>query len=331
MPAAAIQPVALLERFGPGSSATLPPAEARAMCRRLTLGRYENFSVLTRLVPADRRDDFAAIYAFCRWADDLADEAGSRERALELLGWWRGELDACWSGAPRHPVFVALAGSIEARNLPRAAFEHLIDAFEADQRTTRYETWEQLIGYCRGSADPVGRLVLAALGEPDDAATLAASDATCTALQLTNHWQDVARDALERDRIYLPRETMRACGEEDVEAFEARLVASARAGHGVDREFLEASRRMIRSLVERTWPLFEAGDALLPRIAPRSRPIVWLFAAGGRRVLRAIETWNYETALHRPRLSAPARARLLLEAAIRARIGGFGAGKAGAS
>lgn len=292
-----VKPVEQLKQYGPDRCDTLTVDQARAWCRRLATGRYENFSVLSALVPEHLRDDFAAVYAFCRWADDLGDEIGDTQRSLELLAWWRRELQQCFDGSPRHPVFIALHPTITRHDLPMQPFDDLIAAFEQDQTVTRYDTWEQVIDYCRRSADPVGRLVLMVCGEPRTEERFALSDAICTALQLTNHWQDVRRDILERDRIYIPREFIR------IDRFEARLVGSARQGYAVDHLFLEESRQLIRTCVERTWPLFQRGQHLPPMLSSQTRPIVQLLAAGGHHVLRMIELWDYETVLHRPKLS----------------------------
>ncbi|MFM7051897.1 MAG: squalene synthase HpnC [Planctomycetota bacterium] len=304
-----------LARYGPEQAAAVGLDEARAYCRRLALGHYENFSVLSPLVPADRRDDFAAIYAFARWADDLGDEAGSPERSLELLAWWRGALEAMAAGEARHPVFVALSETVARRGLDLGHFRDLVSAFEMDQVKTRYATFAELVGYCRLSANPVGRLVLAALGEKCDAAQLAASDAVCTALQLTNHWQDIRRDWTERRRIYVPAD-MHA-----VEGFEERLARTIELGCSCDAAFFGESRKVVRRLVARTWELFEEGRPLVASVSPASRPLVWLFAAGGRSVLRNIERWNCETVLARPRLSAPRRLALVARALVAARAG----------
>lgn len=297
-----------LERNGPERVETFSERDARAWAVRQATSHYENFSVLSALVPPDRREDFAAVYAFCRWADDLADEVHSPQRSLELLDWWRRELAQCFAGDPRHPVFIALAPTIRRHDLPIEPFEALIGAFEQDQRVTRYDTWEQLLGYCRGSADPVGRLVLMMLGEARDAARFERSDAICTALQLTNHWQDVRRDILDRNRVYIPRELIRG------ERFDERLRQSAAQGWAVDGSFLDQSRRAIRACVRRTWPLFEKGEGLLDLVSDRARPIIWLFIAGGEHVLHRIETWDYETALHRPTLGPVTKARLVFRA-----------------
>jgi squalene synthase HpnC len=211
----------LLDRFGPEPQVAAPAVsldEALAYVRGLASTHYENFSVLSSLVPRELRDDFAAVYAYCRWSDDLADETGAddaaRARSEALLAWWRGELERCFADPAgygeqpgAHPVFTALAQTVRRHGLPAAPFHHLLDAFVQDQRVTRYQTWDELLGYCRGSANPVGRIVLHLGGYPDtpeNAERYAMSDAICTALQLTNFWQDVRRDLLERDRVYMP-------------------------------------------------------------------------------------------------------------------------------
>src|SRR5262249_38301170 len=150
------------------------------------------------------RPDFEAVYAFCRWADDLGDEVGNRDRARRLLAWWCDELKGLYDGRPHQPVMVALAGAVAEDGIPPAPLEALISAFEQDQEVLEYETFDQLLDYCTRSANPVGHLVLY-LGRSFDAANARLADRTCTALQLANFWQDVARD-LAIGRIYLPRE-----------------------------------------------------------------------------------------------------------------------------
>lgn len=282
--------------------------EARGRAVSLANSHRENFSVLTRLVPPDVREDFAAVYAFCRTADDLGDEIGDRTRSLELLAWWRSEIDRAWNGDPGHWVFVALGPTIDRFGLGPGPFLDLVSAFEQDQRLTRYETWDQLIDYCGRSADPVGRLVLALLEQPVDDEIARRSDAICTALQLTNHWQDVSRDLLERDRIYLPEEFNR------IADFEARFRSSAEQGWSVDSTFLDESRSLVRTCVERTWPLYETGSKLPDLLDARAAPVIDTLASGGMGVLRLVEDWDYETVLHRPSLSLPAKAGILLRA-----------------
>jgi len=292
-------------------------ATARAWCEGLARGHGENFVVLSRFLPAGLRGDFAAVYAFCRWADDLGDELGDRDASLAALRWWREELVACAAGEPRHPVFVALAPTLRRHDLPIAPFGHLIDAFELDQVRDRYATWDELLGYCRLSADPVGRIVLMLLGEGRDAETFAASDAICTGLQLANHWQDLRRDLLERNRIYVPREL------NAIPEFEERFLRTARQGFACDRTFLAESRGLVRGLVERTWPFLERGESLLGRIRPEHRPVVWLFLHGGAAILREIGHWNFETVLHRPRVPTWTRLGLLARAWWGSRFGGL--------
>ena len=304
----------LLERMGPERCERMQEAEARAWCSALARGRYENFPVLTALLPQGVRDDFGAIYAFCRWADDLGDEAGHPARALELLAWWRGELQACFAGEPRHPVFTALRPTILRHDLPVEPFDRLIQAFEWDNRRTRWATMAELLQSCALSADPVGRLVLMTLDERRDDAALGQSDAICTALQLVNHWQDVRRDLLERDRIYIPAEA--SAGVDD---FEARLRLTATQGWAPDRAFLGAYRGVLRGLCDHAEALFDRGAPLVPSLRPSSRPVVGLFEAGGRAVLAKIRAWDFETCIRRPRLGAAHKLALVARAWWQAR------------
>ncbi|MDA0295900.1 MAG: squalene synthase HpnC [Planctomycetota bacterium] len=292
----------------PSSWSATTVSAARDRCRRLASSRRENFSVLTRLVPADVRDDFAAVYAFCRTADDLGDEIGDPHRSLELLDWWRSEVDAAWEGNPRHWVFRALQPTIERFDLEQGPFLGLISAFEQDQTVTRYETWEQLIDYCRRSADPVGRLVLKLLDEPGSPEQLERSDAICTALQLTNHWQDLRRDLLDRDRIYIPTEMI------EIEDFERRFRVTAKQGWASDDRFLEESRRLVRACVDRTWPLYTFGSELSGLLGPRAAPVIEVLGGGGASVLRRIEDWDYETTLNRPTLGLTGKLKILARA-----------------
>jgi squalene synthase HpnC len=297
-----------LGRYGPGLNCACSLSQAQAWCMRLARGHGENFSVLSGFVPQALHNDFAAVYAFCRCADDLGDESGSREQASALLAWWREGTEAMGRGQSLHPVFTALAPVLARHAIPLQPFLDLILAFEQDQSVCRYGTWDELIGYCRLSADPVGRIVLMLLDESRDDAALAASDAICTGLQLVNHWQDVRRDMLERGRIYLPAESWQG------ELFAERLLLTCERGYAPDRVFLGEYRATIRSLVERTWPLFESGGELLARLQPKHRPLIWLFRDGGIQTLKLVESWNFETCLARPKLTAFTKMRLLLQA-----------------
>ena len=179
---------------------------AYAECRNLATRHYENFPVASWLVPSDKRDALAVIYAFARCADDFADEPGIEGR-LAALAEWRSNLERCFAGKADHPVFVALGDVIERFSLRYEHFENLLCAFESDVQANRHPDFASLLAYCRHSANPVGRLVLELFGHRDPD-LFALSDSICTALQLTNFWQDVAVD-LKMDRVYLPAEDMK--------------------------------------------------------------------------------------------------------------------------
>ena len=296
--------------------------EAAQLVGSLTRNHYENFPVLTRLVPTDLRADFAAVYAYCRTTDDLGDETGigeaARARSLELLGMWRAMLRQCFDFAqgrdaspPSHPVFVALASTIRRHQLPDEPFHHLIDAFEQDQRVLRYESWAQLLDYCTRSADPVGRIILRLAGrrpsDPDWADLLAMSDATCTALQLTNFWQDVRRDLIDRDRVYLPSADTGISGDE----LRSWLDPRGAGGEPANRlRFIHA----LRPLITRTRELFDRGRPLPAGLGGKIGRVVWLFGAGGERVLNAVERSGCTTLWHRPTLGPIAKAALVARA-----------------
>jgi len=294
-----------LDRFGPDRCEALTLGRARDYTDRFTRAHGENFTVVSWFLPAELRGDFRNVYAFCRWADDLGDETGSRERSLELLQWWRDELDRCYQDRPRHPVFVALRDTVERHHLPRKPFDDLIDAFVQDQRVDRYQTMEQLLDYCDRSANPVGRLVLFLHGYRDGERQRL-SDATCTALQLINFWQDVRRDLLERDRIYIPRGVAERHGL-DLE----RMATRVRDGADT-RELAPAYRAVIRELVEDARRRFEIGRGLWPLLRARERRQIRLFTLGGEAILRRVERLDGNTLDRRPRLGRAAKAAIML-------------------
>lgn len=314
-----------LELYGPQHCRQLSYEEADRYTRDLTRRHYENFTVVSRLLPAELVPHFQHVYAFCRWADDLGDETGDPQRSRELLEWWRSELEACYAGRPRHPVFVALAPTIQQFDIPRQPFDDLIDAFIQDQTVRRYQSWEQVLDYCRRSANPVGRLVLYICGYRDETRQRLA-DATCTALQLTNFWQDVRRDILERDRVYIPQEIARRHGldldfmvqivrldEESRRESCGQVACSCHDRHSPGMEaILPAYRATIRELVERTWPFFREGRNLWPMVSPQVRTDIQLFTLGGERILHLIRRQNYDTLTRRPRLSKAAKWVLFL-------------------
>jgi squalene synthase HpnC len=276
--------------------ATYAAVEARAYTRWLARHHYENFHVASFLLPRRLRQDFFNVYAYCRWADDLGDEMGDRARSLKLLEWWRQELDAMYAGRATHPVFVALMETVRKHAIPRQPFADLIQAFVQDQTVARYRDWEELFGYCRYSANPVGRLVLHLCGY-SDARRQRLSDATCTALQLANFWQDVTVDLL-KDRVYIPLELMERHG---------YTVEELRA-----RRFTPAFREVMREAVEKARELFLEGLPLSTMVDRRLALDLDLFSRGGLRVLDRIARLNYDVLAARPVISKAERVRLLL-------------------
>jgi squalene synthase HpnC len=258
--------------------------ESRDYCARLAKSHYENFLVASMFVPRELKQHFYHVYAYCRISDDLGDESGGPEYAIPLLDWWKEELDACYAGAPRHPVFVALAETNARFDIPKQPYADLLAAFVQDQTTPRYETYEDLLGYCRYSADPVGRLVLYLCGY-SDAERQALSDKTCTALQLANFWQDVGRD-YDIGRIYLPLEDMRRFGvtEEEITA----------------RRFTPGFGSLLKLECERAKGLFAEGMKLCGMVDRRVRLDIEMFGRGGQEIIRRIEAQGYDVLTTRP-------------------------------
>ncbi len=308
VPAALTPRAEWLDRLDPAVAAVLDePAgtDPERLTRRLALGHYENFSVISLALPRRLRQDFCNVYAFCRAADDLGDELSDPLLSLRMLARLRRQTEACFDGETGVPLFAALRRSIDRHDLPMEPFLDLIDAFEQDQRVARYETVADLLDYCRRSANPVGRLVLAMSGH-HDTERRRLSDLICTGLQLANFWQDVRRDWLERGRLYLPAESMARVGlsESDV----IRMAAEGRADG--------AFREVIRAEVDRAAAMFDEGAALLPLLDRSVRRQVGLFAAGGRATLAAIRAADYDTLARRPALSRWAKARLVIGALL---------------
>ncbi len=294
MPATFLQD---LKRLGPsGTYAPFAPAAARSYCSQLARSHYENFTVASVLLPRRLLRHFHVIYSYCRWADDLADEAGGGPQALELLRWWREELLRCYEGKARHPVMVALHETSERFHIPPEPFLDLLRAFEQDQTVKRYQTYEQLLGYCRNSANPVGHLVLY-LCESYTAENAGLADRICTGLQLANFWQDVARD-LDIGRVYLPEEDRRRCGYPEADL----------TGRRYTPEFVE----LMRFEVERARDLFYRGMPLLERLPREVQPDIELFIRGGLAILRKIERCRYNVWAARPALARWEKAGLLL-------------------
>jgi len=286
--------VALQDRCPLSCSVT----EAEAYTRWLARRHYENFHIVSLLLPKHLHQDFYNVYAFCRWADDLGDEIGDRAESLHLLDWWRRELDEMYKGRAGHPVYVALRITVERHELPAQPFHDLIRAFVQDQTVTRYESYTQLFDYCRYSANPVGRLVLHLCGYSDEERQ-ALSDATCTALQLANHWQDISVD-LDKDRIYLPREALERHGS----SFDDVL----------NRKATPRFRGALKEAVGVARGLFAQGFPLAATLDRRLALDIDLFSRGGMRILEKIEEQDYDVFARRPAISKSERVRLFLGA-----------------
>lgn len=288
----------------PATAPTL--AEARAWCQRLTETHYENFHVASWFLPKRLRPHFHAIYAYCRVSDDLGDETGDCEQSLALLNLWGQELDACYRGQTRHPVFVALAETIRACEIPKEPFADLLVAFRRDQRAVRMETMRDVLDYCHYSANPVGRLVLYVCGYRDDE-RFRLSDFTCTALQLANFWQDVASD-YARNRIYFPLEDMRRFGADEA------MIA--------ERRFTPQFRDLMRHEVEYARDMMRRGLPLIGMVDRELAVDLDLFSRGGLEILDAIEARGYDVLRSRPAISKSRKAALLVRALTSRFLGG---------
>jgi squalene synthase HpnC len=282
----------------PAQAPSLP--EAYAYCQRLARTHYENFSVATWFLPKRLRQHFFNVYAYCRIADDLGDETGDTAASLELLDEWETELDACYAGSPRHPVFVALVGTVREFDIPKHEFSDLLRAFRQDQTVTRYESFEDLLGYCRYSANPVGHLVLY-LGGYRDPERHQLSDHTCTALQLANFWQDVSAD-FQKGRVYLPLEDLRQYG-----VTEATIASTQNTS-----QFIE----LMRFEVQRTRQWFDRGLPLVGKVRRELAIDVQLFSRGGQEILNAIERQGCAVLGNRPAISKSRKLALVARAAL---------------
>ena len=299
-----LQPADFVDALG----TEFPPwslADSLSYTRRLARSHYENFQLVSRLLPRRLHQDFFNVYAFCRWADDLGDEIGDTERSLVLLEWWREELADLYAGRVRHPVYVALRETVEKHDVPEEPFTDLIRAFVQDQTVTRYADDDELAAYCRYSANPVGRLVLHLCGYTDEGRR-GLSDLTCTALQLTNFWQDVARDRAI-DRVYIPIDRMES-HHYSVEMLDEDL----RRGRA-----RPAFQALMRSLVGDAERLFQKGLPLADQVDRRLAVDLELFSRGGLAILELIRRQDYDTIRQRPKLGKLGRLSLLLRVATR--------------
>lgn len=292
----------------PSSSAPAEPTTAGAepvplhmayrVCEDIARAHYENFPVASRFIPAERRIALAAIYAFARQADDIADASAPSEDRLRALDTIEAALLRALDGDPQGPIFTALADAVDRHRLPAEPFLDLLGAFRMDARDATFATWDDLLGYCRGSANPVGRLVLA-LYQIEDPEALRASDSVCTALQLTNFWQDLGQD-LERGRLFFPLEDLR------------------RFGLDPERLTRESSRSALSNLLTHechaTRYLFAQGMPVV-----RMTPVLLSLhlratIAGGRAILRAVERLGWRVLEQRPTITGAARIGIAIRA-----------------
>jgi len=281
----------------PDSAPSLP--DAQGYCERLARTHYENFSVATWFLPKKLRQHFFNVYAYCRISDDLGDEVGNPQQSLQMLDQWENELNACYDGAPKHPVFVALAETVQRFGIPKHEFSDLLIAFRQDQTVTRFETFDDVLGYCRYSANPVGHLVLYLCGY-SDAERQQLSDYTCTALQLANFWQDVTVD-YAKGRIYIPLEDFRRCGvtEDDISCRRATP------------QFIG----LMKFEVQRAREWFERGLPLVSKVNKELAIDIGLFSRGGQEILKAIERQGFDVLSSRPAISKSRKLWLVVRAA----------------
>lgn len=282
-----------------GSGYTL--RRAREFTKKLATSHYENFLVASVLLPKKLRQPFYDVYAFCRIADDLADESPSSEEALRAINHFQHQLDATFAGLPEEPLFIALEATIKQFRIPKQPFDDLLKAFRQDQHQNRYESLEDLLHYCERSANPVGHIVLH-LGDSYSPENCELSDQICTGLQLANFWQDVARD-FAMDRIYVPQATMRR--------------------FGVDKDMFRQSttaaplRRLLAHECDRAEKMFHDGLPLAKSVKPWLANDVKLFAHGGLQTLRAIRKIDFDVLNSRPKVGKLKQFGLVLRALTR--------------
>jgi squalene synthase HpnC len=279
---------------------------AESLTRALAGVNYENFLVASFLLPRRLRQPFFNIYAYCRIADDLADESPSPEVAITRLQEFRQHFDAAIAGSPTSNLFLALTKTMGEFGLPNAPFYHLLDAFEQDQTKTRYQSFDELLGYCRRSANPVGQIVLK-LADCYNEETESLSDDICTGLQLANHWQDVGRD-FAIGRIYLPMDCWDQFGvDESMFGKPGEAVSSTP----------EPLRQMIKSQCELAQQYLDRGLSLGDRVPRWMAADIKLFAHGGLQTLAAIKEIRYDVLAVRPTVSKLVQLKLMAKATLR--------------
>ena len=275
-------------------------SEAEAYCRSWARNQYENFTVVSWLLPRRVRQDFYNVYAYCRWADNLADEIEDHAESLQLLDEWEAELIKCWGGEPRHPILIALKSTVIKYDFEPKLFLDLLSAFRQDREVFRYENAVELVDYCRRSANPVGRILLhlAKCHEPE---ALARSDDVCTGLQLANFCQDMSRDAVI-GRIYAPSELW---GQHEVTE---QMI--------LQRQPTSQLQSMLSDWVAETREYFVRGRALIDMTPSWLSTDVKLFIGGGESILSAIEKQGFDVWTRRPTVSKAQKVWLLMRALL---------------
>lgn len=271
--------------------------EAEKYCRQIARTHYENFTVGSLFLPRHLKQHIYNVYAFSRIADDFADEGSSTDQNLHNLDDWERMLIACYKGDLLHPVFIALNKTIQNYGIPIELFQNLINAFRQDQTITRYETYKDLLGYCQNSANPVGRIYLY-LFELAGEESFVYSDAVCSALQLTNFWQDITVD-WQKGRIYIPKQDMArfGCSESDLNGLNAA----------------QNFRDLVKFEVDRTQKLFDSGKNLLDLLPKQPKFEIQLFIGGGEAILESIRKQDFDTLRKRPIIGKRIKAKLILK------------------
>ena len=267
------------------------------LSRKLATSHYENFAIATTFLPERKRQDLFNIYAFCRLADDFADETSDKSKAVKDLDRWETYLEEAYCGVVKQPIFAALADTIQRRNLSIENFRNLLTAFKQDLTKNRYNTWQELRDYTRLSADPVGRIVLE-LNNERNADNFVLSDKICTGLQLANHWQDIYDD-FKRGRIYIPLEDMQRLGinEDDLE------------NRRISDEFIE----LMKFEIKRTREFFQDGKTLLNLVKSDLKIQLNLYWRGGMAALDAIENINYDVLNKTARVKKHIKTKILFK------------------
>ncbi len=289
-----------LARFGPEApvSTNLQQSECDQYCRMWASRQYENFTVVSWLLPRPLRQHFYNVYSYCRWSDNLADEIESDIESLRLLDWWEGELVAAETGQSQHPVMLALGETISQFDLSLVPFRDLLSAFRQDRRVQRYDSNAELIDYCKRSADPVGRILLS-LARADSTENIELSDQVCTGLQLANFCQDMARDAAI-GRIYAPRELYENFGVSESMLLEAKCTSEM--------------QEMLAAWVAATRQRFDAGWELVHRVPKWLATDIELFIRGGTKILDQIAASGYDVWTQRPVVSKSQKLLLVAQA-----------------